>query len=131
MLSRPTILLFLSALALTGCVERTITITSEPSGALVWLNDREVGRTPLDVDFLHYGEYDVRLEKPGYEPLMTSGLASPPWWDSVPLDLLAEVSPADHHAEIAWHYDLAPAANDRDALIDRARTLRQQTRPIE
>lgn len=45
-----------------GCVERTITITSEPSGALVHLNDEEVGRTPLTVPFTFYGVYDVRLE---------------------------------------------------------------------
>lgn len=49
-------------LASVGCVERTITITSEPSGALVHLNDEEVGRTPLTVPFTFYGVYDVRLE---------------------------------------------------------------------
>ncbi len=38
-----------------GCVQRTITITSDPPGALVWLNDREIGRTPLDVNFVYYG----------------------------------------------------------------------------
>lgn len=50
------------ALWLTGCIERTITITSEPSGSLVHLNDEEVGRTPLTVPFTFYGVYDVRLE---------------------------------------------------------------------
>ncbi|MFB3120043.1 MAG: PEGA domain-containing protein [Stenotrophomonas maltophilia] len=40
-------------------------ITSEPPGALVWLNDREIGRTPVDVDFEFYGRYDVRLHLPG------------------------------------------------------------------
>ncbi|MCC5829414.1 MAG: PEGA domain-containing protein [Phycisphaeraceae bacterium] len=50
---------------LGGCVRRTITITSEPSGALVHLNDQEVGRTPLTIGFTHYGVYDVRLTHEG------------------------------------------------------------------
>ena len=78
--------------ALSGCVRRTITITTEPEGTLVWLNDREVGRTPVEVDFKYYGTYDVRLEHRGYEPMMTSGRADPPWWDHVGLDLIAEPS---------------------------------------
>jgi hypothetical protein len=50
---------------LAGCLERTITITSDPTGALVHLNDAEVGRTPVTVPFTFYGNYTVRLEHPG------------------------------------------------------------------
>ena len=56
-----TIALLLLIIATTGCVQRTISITSRPSGALVHLNDEEVGRTPLTVPFTYYGTYDVRL----------------------------------------------------------------------
>jgi hypothetical protein len=90
------------ACIITGCVRRTITITSEPSGALCWLNGREVGRTPVTVDFLHYGTYDVVLEADECEPLLTSGKANPPLWDNVPLDLFAEMAPGEPHAYIAW-----------------------------
>jgi hypothetical protein len=107
-----------------GCVERTITITSEPPGALVWLNEREVGRTPLDVDFLYYGEYDVRLERDGYEPLMTSGHAAAPLWDTIPLDLGAELVPAELRSHVRWHYVLEPRMDDAAALEARAATLR-------
>ena len=110
--------------ALTGCVRRTITITTEPEGVLVWLNEREVGRTPLDVDFDFYGTYDVRLELRGYEPMMTSGHANPPWWDNVGLDLIAELTPADLESHIEWHYVMQPVDGDREALIERAARLR-------
>jgi hypothetical protein len=106
-----------------GCVQRTITITSEPPGALVWLNDREIGRTPVDVEFLHYGTYDVRLQLAGHEPLMTRGDAMPPWWDNVGLDFFAEMVPGAR-SDVAWHYVLAPAANDPEALVQRANDLR-------
>jgi hypothetical protein len=110
----------------TGCVRRTITITSDPSGALCWLNGREVGRTPLEVDFLYYGEYDVVLQEDGFDPLLTSGKAEPPWWDNIPLDLAAEMTPGEREAKVAWHYTLPPRNDDPAALLDRARELRQQ-----
>ena len=112
---------------LGGCVERTIEITSEPSGAIVWLNDREVGRTPVEVEFLYYGVYDVRLALDGYEPLVASGTATPPWWDNVPLDLAAEMSPNTDEAHFHWHYVLEPPQNDRGQLIERAAELRSRT----
>ncbi len=118
--------LILAALLCTGCVRRTLTITSEPPGALCWLNGREVGRTPVTVDFLHYGEYDVQLTKDGYEPLLTSGKANSPWWDTIPLDIAAEAVPGEPHADIRWHYALEPRLTDRAALIDRAEALREK-----
>ena len=118
--------LLLGTLAAGGCVERTIEITSEPAGAIVWLNDREIGRTPVEVEFLYYGVYDVRLMLDGYEPLVTSGTASPPWWDSVPIDLAAEMSPNTDRAHFHWHYVLEPPREDRGELIERAAGLRRQ-----
>jgi len=57
--------LFAALLLITGCVERLITVKSTPAGALVYLNDEEVGRTPVTVPFRFYGVYDVRLEHEG------------------------------------------------------------------
>jgi len=124
-------LAFAAITSLTGCVERTITITSDPAGALVWLNDREVGRTPLEVEFLYYGTYDVRLVKDGYEPLLTSGEASAPWWDLPGLDLAAEVVPVKLNSDIDWHYVLLPADNNPDLLIERGRQMRAQAEAAE
>ena len=109
-----------------GCVKRTITITSDPGGALVWLNDREIGRTPVDVEFVHYGTYDVRLRLDGYEPLLTTGKANPPLWDVVGPDFVAELLPLELHSEIHWHYELEPRNDDPEALLERAREMRQE-----
>ncbi len=109
-----------------GCVRRTLVITTEPAGALLWLNDREVGRTPVEVDFDFYGTYDVRLEQDGYEPMMTSGKADAPWWDTVVLDLFAEAVPGTLTSRVEWHYVMQPVDDDREGLIDRARTLREK-----
>ncbi len=58
-------LVFISFALLAGCVERLITVHSSPAGALVYLNDEEIGRTPVSVPFKYYGTYDVRLEHEG------------------------------------------------------------------
>jgi len=111
--------------ASTGCVRRTITITSDPDGALVYLNHKEIGRTPVEVEFLYYGDYDVRLLKDGYEPLIVKGDASAPAWDTPPIDLFAEAVP-DSRSRIRWHYQLEPVVEDPAALTERARAIRQQ-----
>lgn len=120
------ILLLMLPLFCTGCVRRTISIVTEPPGALVWLNDREVGRTPIEVEFLYYGTYDVRIVKDGYEPLITSGKADAPLWDVVGIDLVAELMPLDFHSRVEWMYQLEPLTNDEAGLIQRARDLRAQ-----
>ncbi len=112
-----------------GCVRRTITITSTPPGALVYLNDEEVGRTPVEVDFLYYGEYDVRLVHDGHDPLVTSAHANAPWWDTIGLDLIAEAVPGEPHARIEWHFELQPESPDPAGMLDRAQALRDRLGP--
>ncbi len=120
---------------LTGCVERRISITSEPTGALVWVNDVEVGRTPTELNFKHYGQYDVRLELEGHDTLQTVGDAKTPWWDFPGPDLVAEAIP-NAKKTIRWHYALTPTLSTtmpRDqfesSLIDRAHSMRDQLGP--
>lgn len=113
-----------------GCVQRTISITSEPEGALVWVNDIEVGRTPVEVDFTFYGNYDVRVRLEGYEPLVTSRKARAPWYEYPGVDLVAEMLPMTIRSDIHWHFELEPVAERVDPeaaereLLERARELR-------
>jgi hypothetical protein len=110
-----------------GCVRRTISVTTTPPGAIVFLNDREVGRTPCDVDFLHYGVYDIRLRLEGYEPVVGSGRASAPVWDFVGADFFAELVPAQLESRVEWHFDLEPSTRDAGALRVRASEMRAQS----
>ncbi|MCH2138841.1 MAG: PEGA domain-containing protein [Phycisphaerales bacterium] len=109
---------------LPGCVRRTIHISTEPAGALVWLNGREVGRTPVDVDFKHYGTYDLLLKKKGWEPIIDARRAPVPVLDTPGLDFIVEIMPGDTHHVVHWHIPMVPRDASRADLMDRADTLR-------
>ena len=120
-------------LTLTGCVDRKIRVTSEPSGARVWLNDIEIGSTPTEADFKFYGRYDVRLEKPGYEPLWLDKKAYAPVWQWPGLDIAAEMLPTRLDDVVEWHFELEPTLESttdpdtlRAGLLERAGALREQ-----
>ncbi len=111
-----------------GCVRRTLTITTEPPNALVYLNDQEVGRSAVTTDFIWYGDYDVLIRKKGYETLKTHWDIKPPWYQVVPIDFFAEVLwPGHLHDRHDRHFVLnAAELPDRDELIGRALETRKR-----
>jgi hypothetical protein len=120
-----------------GCVERRIEITSEPSGALVWVNDQQVGRTPTQASFLYHGVYDVRLQLDGFEPMVTEAEASPPIYEHAPLDLFAEMVPAQIKNVQQWHFVLEPAMEStlsreelEAGLLERAGVMRAELEAV-
>ena len=129
--TRVLILVLIASFALPGCLQRRIRITTEPPGARVWVNDTEIGVTPAETDFLYYGVYDVRIEHPSFEPVMTEREAEAPFWEYPGLDLIAEALPVTIDHTVEWHFDLLPTVEsyvepttlDAD-LVDRARATR-------
>ena len=121
----------LYGLLMVGCVERRLLITSEPSGALIKINDEPSGRTPLEVGFTWYGSYDLTLEHEGYHTLQTQRVAEMPWWEAPGPDLFAEAIP-HKRVEIAWHLQMQPLtpADEVDPLqvIGHAEQLRETNR---
>ena len=106
-----------------GCVERTLTITSEPSGALVEVNGEEFGRTPVTRDFTYYGKFDVTLRKEGYETLKEARWVVAPWWQVPPFDFAAELSPTRPRDRRGLSFTLEPTTEadvELGNLIDRA-----------
>jgi hypothetical protein len=124
------------AAAVGGCVERKITIGSEPAGALVYLNDVEVGRTPVTVPFTWYGDYDIRMRldhttgegadrQVKHYFLHTHQRAKAPWFEFIGIDLFAEILPIPFKDEKVWAFPVPEVVQPTDAeLIDRARELK-------
>ena len=126
-------LLPLLLLLLPACAERRIRVTSEPTGARVWLNDEDIGRTPTEARFTFYGHYDLRLELPGHEPYHAEHTARAPFREYPGPDLVTTALPGDFHHTVPWHVVLTPSPETvldpetvRLELIDRAGALREQ-----
>ena len=127
------IALVLSLLLLPACVDRRITVTSDPPGARVWLNDTEIGRTPVQTGFKFYGVYDVRLELDGYEPIHEAREANAPIYEYPGLDLVTGLIPIDWESRVDWHFELTTRLEQtqspqelEEGLLSRARETRDQ-----
>ena len=127
--SRVLILMGILALAcLTGCVERKLTINTAPQGALVWLNDEEIGFSPVTVEFNWYGDYKIRAEKQDYAILNTHRKLKAPSHDGFPMDFFAQILwPGKIQDYYEWTFDLTPYEPvNRQLLISAAEQMKKQ-----
>ncbi len=116
------------SIALGGCVERKLTVNTIPQGALVALNDEEIGRAPVTTSFNWYGDYNVRISMPGYETLKTHRQLKGPWYDKFPWDFIMNfLNPRRIVDEYEWTFKLEPKKEmDREQLIESATELRDR-----
>jgi hypothetical protein len=116
------------SLLLGGCVERKLTINTQPQGATVTLNDEEIGQSPVTVSFNWYGDYNVRISKEGYETLKTHRALKGPWYDNFPFDFFAQVISSRRIVDsYEWTFKLEEIQQpNRENLIQKAETLKKQ-----
>lgn len=76
---------------LSGCVERTLMLRTDPPQAEVWVDGRHRGTTPVAVPFESYGTREVVARKPGHVPARVEVELSPPWWQLPPFDLFTDL----------------------------------------
>lgn len=106
-------------------------IRTDPPGAMVVVNDEEVGVTPVQFSFQWYGDYDLIFRKSGYETLKTHYRVDAPWWQFPPFDLVTEVFVAStirDERELPL-FSLQPAEPPLVSdVVDRAESLRAEAR---
>lgn len=117
----------ISATVLSGCVERRLTINTRPQGALVALNDEEIGLSPVTVSFNWYGDYNVRISKDGFETLNTHRELKGPWYDKFPYDFFAQLlNPKRIEDSYEWTFNLEEKRQiSREKLIESAEKLKK------
>ena len=98
-------LILLVALLAFGCVERKLFIRTEPEGATIGVNGTEIGTSPVEWKFQHYGTVRVTVRKNGFETEQRIVKLKAPWYEYPVLDLFSDVIvPArihnDHHVSI-------------------------------
>jgi hypothetical protein len=111
----------------SGCVERRMTIRSNPPGALVYVDDYEIGITPVSTDFIYYGSRKIRLVKDGFETLTVMQPIPTPWYQFPPFDFITEnFVPGKIRDQHAIDFQLKPQlVVPTDQLLARAEGLRQ------
>lgn len=93
-----------------GCVKRNLHIKSNPPGATVYFNEREIGVTPLDYDFIHYAVHKVELKKDGYQRIAALENIKPPLYLWLPFDLILELIPYTFWDRKELTYTLTPSS---------------------
>lgn len=128
----------LSFTILSGCVLRSLTIDSEPSGATVYLDDKLVGETPVTILFTYYGARKIMLEKTDaegillYERKIVYEKIKPPFYQIVPLDFFSElILPLKLKDEHYFTYQLdplkqLPKEELQESVIKNAEELRER-----
>lgn len=76
----------------TGCngVRRRLTIRTDPPGATVWVNDQEIGRTPISHNVTYSGTYKIRLAMEGKKTKTVMYAVKTPWYLWPGVDFISE-----------------------------------------
>ena len=75
----------------SGCVRRRLTVRTNPPGAVAYLDNVELGKTPISRNFDFYGKRELKLIKEGYEPHVEMIHLRAPWYQWFGLDFVSEV----------------------------------------
>ena len=112
-----------------GCVRRRLAVRSNPPGALVFVDNQQIGTTPCSVDFTYYGTREIRLVKPGYETLTVNQPIPTPWYEIPPIDFVSEnLVPGKIMDHRTASFQMQPQLIvPTEQLVDRANQLRQET----
>ena len=110
-----------------------MTISSNPPGAIVKVDDVEIGRTPVSTNFVYYGTRKIQLSKAGYETLTVLQPIPTPWYQWPGVDFFSEhFSPGKINDDRLFSYNMEPAiVVPTDQLLERAQELRQQSEVLE
>ncbi len=122
-----------AALAATGCVERKLTVVSNPPGARVYLDGQEMGITPVTFRFDWYGKREFMLRKDGYRTLRDVRDVNEPFYEKPVVNVISDLTPLPFSDHKTVEFTLEPVREvDRDSLLDRANEMkyRLEGKPI-
>jgi hypothetical protein len=111
----------------SGCVQRRLTVRTNPPGALLYVDDYPVGTTPCSTPFTYYGTRKIRLVKDGYETLTLMQSIPAPWYEYTPIDFFAEnFVPGQIRDQRTLDFQLRPQVIvPAEQLLSRAEGLRR------
>ena len=113
-----------------AAVRRRITIKTDPPGALVYIDDQEIGVTPVSTSFTYYGTRKIQIVKDGYETVTVLREIKPPWYQIPGIDFVTEnLIRREFRDERLIQFKLVPLKiRTTNELIQRGLELKQRAR---
>lgn len=74
----------------SGCVRRRLTVRTSPPGAMVYVDHRRIGTTPVSTSYVYYGTRQFEIIKDGYRTEKFLRRFDPPWYELPVLDFISE-----------------------------------------
>ena len=124
--------LALAPLASCAGVHRILSVESDPPGAIVRLDERIIGRTPLEHEFDHYGTVRLTMYREGFRTESVRVELKAPWYGRFPLDLVTDFLwpfawTDRHRVRLTLRAEQgAASASDLDSVLLRARSAREE-----
>lgn len=126
------------AFSIAGCVTRTITIKTNPSHALVYLDEEIIGESPVTIPFTYYGTRKITIEKKDdegklmFKRKIVFEKIKAPIYEIFPLDFFSEIVwPREIRDDHVLTYDLEelapiPKKELQRQVLENAEELRQR-----
>lgn len=111
-----------------AAVRRRITIRTTPPGALVYIDDQEIGVTPVSTSFTYYGTRKIQIVKDGYETVTVLREIKAPWYQIPGIDFVTEnLMRREFRDERLLQFKLVPLRiRTTEELIRRGQELKQR-----
>ncbi len=87
----------------SGCVTRSITVKTEPSNALVYIDDELIGESPVTMPFTYYGTRKIMIERKDEDGVLTHERTIA--FEKIKAPMY-EVFPLDFFSELVWPFKL-------------------------
>ncbi len=94
-----------------GCSQRSLLVSTTPSGAQVYLDARAVGVTPLEIQFEYYGHREIIVRKKLMESVAREVELEAPWNETFPFDLVCAFFPFKDEHKV--HIDMQEISMDK------------------
>jgi len=115
-----------------GCIQRRMTIESEPPGAKVFLDGIDVGSTPVTVPFTSYGWREILLDLDDYQVQKNFVRIRVPLYALFPIDFFTDVLyPGTITDERQFSFVMSPLVpEDMEAFEQRADDFAERSKKM-
>jgi hypothetical protein len=97
------LILVTAVFAFSGCVTRSITVKTNPSNALVYIDDELIGESPVSMPFTFYGTRKVMLERKDEDGVLTHERTIA--FEKIKAPVY-EIFPLDFFSELVWPFKI-------------------------